>query len=44
MPVRTIPYGTATPLPGGPTVTIDTDAGDPLRLNDGPYKIGRAHV
>ena len=37
MPVLTIPYGTATPLPGGPAVAIDTEAGDPLRLNDGPY-------
>jgi len=37
VPVLTIPYGTGTPLPGGPAVTIDTSARDPLRLNDGPY-------
>lgn len=37
MPLLTIPYGTGTKLPGGPAVTIDTEARDPLRLNDGPY-------
>jgi hypothetical protein len=35
--VLTIPYGTAGGQPGGPAVTIDRDAHDPLRLNDGPY-------
>jgi len=35
--VLAIPYGTAGHQPGGPAVTIDTDARDPLRLNDGPY-------
>lgn len=33
----TIPYGTAGRQPRGPAVNIDTDARDPLRLNDGPY-------
>ncbi len=33
----TIPYGTAERQPRGPSVTIDTDSHDPLRLNDGPY-------
>ncbi len=37
MPLLTIPYGTGERQPGGPAVTIDTDARDPLRLNDGPY-------
>jgi len=37
VPSLVIPYGTSTPLPGGPAVTIDTGAHDPLRLNDGPY-------
>lgn len=35
-----IPYGTANwaPESAGPSVAIDTDARDPLRLNDGPYE------
>ncbi|MBV8534463.1 MAG: hypothetical protein JO128_02650 [Alphaproteobacteria bacterium] len=35
-----IPYGTAEWRPDahGPQVTIDADARDPLRLNDGPYE------
>ncbi len=35
MPSLVIPYGTGTP--GGPSVTIDTSAGEPLRLNNAPY-------
>lgn len=37
MPLITIPYGTGAPLPGGPAITIDTEAREPLRLNHGPY-------
>jgi hypothetical protein len=37
VPLLTIPYGTAERLPGGPSVSIDTSAGDPLRLNNAPY-------
>jgi hypothetical protein len=35
-----IPYGTAEwrPDSNGPQVIVDTDAHDPLRLNDGPYE------
>jgi hypothetical protein len=36
----TIKYGTAERQPNGPSVTIDPSAGDPLRLNDGPYSFG----
>ena len=35
MPSLVIPYGAGTA--GGPSVTIDTTAGTPLRLNNAPY-------
>lgn len=36
----TLRYGTAAPQADGPAVTIDSAAGVPLRLNDGPYAFG----
>ncbi len=37
MPRLTIPYGTAERQPGGPSVSIETSTGEPLRLNNAPY-------
>jgi hypothetical protein len=37
VPRLTIPYGTAERQPGGPSVSIDTSGGEPLRLNNAPY-------